>query len=63
MIPTVWTQAKRLLKCILMNLCGVGIMICPKATAFPNDIEEGYKGMLVVRSELTKYVFTSSSDC
>jgi GTP cyclohydrolase I len=25
----------------------------PNATAFPNDIEEGYKGMLVVRSELT----------
>ena len=24
----------------------------PNATAFPNDIEEGYKGMLVVRSEI-----------
>jgi GTP cyclohydrolase IA len=24
----------------------------PNATAFPNEIEEGYKGMLVVRSEL-----------
>ena len=25
----------------------------PNATAFPNHIEDGYKGMLVVRSELT----------
>jgi len=25
----------------------------PNATAFPNEIEEGYKGMIVIRSEIT----------
>lgn len=44
--------AKRLAKMYVYEIMSGRYEAPPDATAFPNEIEEGYKGMLVVRSEL-----------
>ena len=44
--------AKRLAKMYVYEIMSGRYDAPPDATAFPNEIEEGYKGMLVVRSEL-----------
>jgi len=50
--PNSQGTAKRLAKMYINELMWGRYNNMPDATAFPNDIEEGYKGMLVVRSEI-----------
>ena len=50
--PNSQGTAKRLSKMYINELMWGRYNDMPNATAFPNDIEEGYKGMLVVRSEI-----------
>ena len=50
--PNSQGTAKRLAKMYINELMWGRYNNMPNATAFPNDIEEGYKGMLVVRSEI-----------
>ena len=50
--PNSQGTARRLSKMYVNELMWGRYNDMPNATAFPNDIEEGYKGMLVVRSEL-----------
>ena len=45
--------ARRLAKMYFNEIMGGRYEPIPNATAFPNDTEDAYKGMLVVRSELT----------
>ena len=52
MILTVWTLVRRLAKMYINELMQGRYDPMPNATAFPNHIENGYEGMLVVRSEL-----------
>tara|TARA_B100000902_G_scaffold359604_1_gene375559 strand:- start:16825 stop:17517 length:693 start_codon:yes stop_codon:yes gene_type:complete len=44
---------KRLAKMYINELMSGRYDPMPNATAFPNEIEEGYKGMIVIRSEIT----------
>ncbi len=50
--PNSHGTARRLAKMYINELMWGRYNDMPNATAFPNDIEEGYKGMLVVRSEI-----------
>jgi GTP cyclohydrolase I len=50
--PNSMGTAKRLAKMYINELMSGRYDPIPNATAFPNHIDEGYKGMLVVRSEL-----------
>lgn len=50
--PNSQGTAKRLAKMYVYEIMSGRYDHAPDATAFPNEIEEGYKGMLVVRSEL-----------
>ena len=50
--PNSQGTARRLAKMYINELMWGRYNDMPDATAFPNDIEEGYKGMLVVRSEI-----------
>ena len=51
--PNSMDTGRRLAKMYIKELMSGRYEPIPNATAFPNHIEEGYKGMLVVRSELT----------
>ena len=51
--PNSMDTGRRLAKMYIKELLSGRYEPIPNATAFPNHIEEGYKGMLVVRSELT----------
>jgi|TARA_B110000495_G_scaffold185373_1_gene183128 GTP cyclohydrolase I len=51
--PNSMDTGRRLAKMYIKELMSGRYDPIPNATAFPNHIEEGYKGMLVVRSELT----------
>jgi len=51
--PNSMDTGKRLAKMYINELMSGRYDPMPNATAFPNHIEDGYKGMLVVRSELT----------
>ena len=51
--PNSMDTGRRLAKMYINELMAGRYEPMPKATAFPNDTEEAYKGMLVVRSELT----------
>ena len=51
--PNSMDTGRRLAKMYINELMSGRYEPMPKATAFPNDTEEAYKGMLVVRSELT----------
>jgi len=50
--PNSMGTAKRLAKMYYNEIMVGRYESIPKATAFPNDTEEAYKGMLVIRSEL-----------
>ena len=50
--PNSQGTARRLAKMYYNEIMSGRYDPAPDATAFPNEIEEGYKGMLVVRSEL-----------
>ena len=50
--PNSQGTARRLAKMYINELMWGRYNDMPDATAFPNDIEEGYKGMLVVRCEI-----------
>ena len=50
--PNSQGTAKRLAKMYINELMSGRYDPIPNATAFPNHIDDGYKGMLVVRSEL-----------
>jgi GTP cyclohydrolase I len=50
--PNSMETGKRLAKMYVNELMRGRFYCCPEATAFPNDSEERYDGMLVVRSEL-----------
>ena len=50
--PNSQGTARRLAKMYIYEIMAGRYDEAPDATAFPNEIEEGYKGMLVVRSEL-----------
>ncbi len=50
--PNSMDTGKRLAKMYINELMSGRYNPMPNATAFPNHIEDGYKGMLVVRSEL-----------
>ena len=50
--PNSQGTAKRLAKMYINELMSGRYDAIPNATAFPNHIDDGYKGMLVVRSEL-----------
>lgn len=50
--PNSQGTARRLAKMYVYEIMSGRYEPAPDATAFPNEIEEGYKGMLVVRSEL-----------
>ena len=50
--PNSQGTAKRLAKMYVYEIMSGRYDAAPDATAFPNEIEERYKGMLVVRSEL-----------
>ena len=50
--PNSQGTARRLAKMYFTEIMSGRYDAPPDATAFPNEIEEGYKGMLVVRSEL-----------
>ena len=52
MIPIPKDTGKRVAKMYINELMAGRNDPMPNATAFPNHIENGYKGMLVVRSEL-----------
>ena len=51
--PNSQGTAKRLAKMYINELMAGRYDVMPNATAFPNDTEDRYEGMLVVRSELT----------
>jgi GTP cyclohydrolase IA len=51
--PNSIDTGKRLAKMYINELMSGRYSPMPNATAFPNHIEDGYKGMLVVRSEIT----------
>ena len=51
--PNSTDTGRRLAKMYMHELMSGRYDPMPNATAFPNHIEDGYKGMLVVRSELT----------
>ena len=51
--PNSQGTARRLAKMYINELMCGRYNDMPNATAFPNDTEEAYKGMLVVRSEIT----------
>ena len=51
--PNSMDTGRRLAKMYINELMAGRYEPMPKATAFPNDTEEAYKGMLVVRSEIT----------
>lgn len=51
--PNSTDTGRRLAKMYINELMSGRYDPMPNATAFPNHIEDGYKGMLVVRSELT----------
>jgi GTP cyclohydrolase I len=51
--PNSIDTGKRLAKMYINELMSGRYNPMPNATAFPNHIEDGYKGMLVVRSEVT----------
>ena len=44
---------RRLAKMYINELMAGRYDPMPNATAFPNEVEEGYKGMIVIRSEIT----------
>ena len=50
--PNSQGTAKRLAKMYINELMSGRYEPIPNATAFPNHVDDGYKGMLVVRSEL-----------
>jgi len=50
--PNSHDTGRRLAKMYVKELMSGRYFAAPKATAFPNDSEERYEGMLVVRSEL-----------
>jgi len=50
--PNSQATGRRLAKMYINELMSGRYEPIPNATAFPNHVEEGYKGMLVVRSEL-----------
>ena len=50
--PNSMDTGRRLAKMYINELMAGRYDPMPNATAFPNHVEEGYKGMLVVRSEL-----------
>jgi len=50
--PNSQATGKRLAKMYINELMSGRYEPMPNATAFPNEVEEGYRGMLVVRSEL-----------
>jgi GTP cyclohydrolase I len=50
--PNSQGTARRLAKMYFNEIMSGRYEPAPDATAFPNEIEEGYRGMLVVRSEL-----------
>ena len=50
--PNSQGTARRLAKMYVNELMAGRYDTIPNATAFPNEVEEGYRGMLVVRSEL-----------
>jgi GTP cyclohydrolase I len=50
--PNSQATGRRLAKMYINELLSGRYNSIPNATAFPNHVEEGYKGMLVVRSEL-----------
>ena len=51
--PNSMDTGRRLAKMYINELMAGRYEPMPKATAFPNDTEEAYKGMLVVRREIT----------
>ena len=50
--PNSMDTARRLAKMYINEVMSGRYDPMPKATAFPNHVDDGYKGMLVVRSEL-----------
>ena len=50
--PNSQGTAKRLAKMYIQEIMAGRYDPAPDATAFPNEVDDGYKGMLVVRSEL-----------
>ena len=50
--PNSMDTGRRLAKMYINELMAGRYETIPNATAFPNEVEEGYKGMLVVRSEI-----------
>ena len=50
--PNSMDTGRRLAKMYINELMSGRYDAMPNATAFPNEVEEGYRGMLVVRSEL-----------
>jgi GTP cyclohydrolase I len=50
--PNSQGTSKRLAKMYVNELMSGRYDAMPNATAFPNHVDDGYKGMLVVRSEL-----------
>ena len=50
--PNSQATGRRLAKMYVNELMSGRYDAMPNATAFPNEVEEGYRGMLVVRSEL-----------
>jgi len=50
--PNSHDTGRRLAKMYVKELMSGRYVVPPKATAFPNDSEDRYEGMLVVRSEL-----------
>ena len=50
--PNSQATGRRLAKMYINELMSGRYDAMPNATAFPNEVEEGYRGMLVVRSEL-----------
>ncbi len=51
--PNSQGTAKRLAKMYINELMAGRYEMMPNATAFPNHIDDGFEGMLVVRSEIT----------
>ena len=50
--PNSKDTARRLAKMYFNEIMSGRYLPMPNATAFPNHVDDGYKGMLVVRSEL-----------
>ena len=52
--PNSMDTGRRLAKMYINELMSGRYEPMPKATAFPNHVDDGYKGLLVVRSEIKR---------